>query len=273
MTLLRAIVLGIVQGLTEFLPVSSSGHLILVPSLLGWERQPRSFDVALHLGTTLAVLLYFHRDFVRLGRHGIADIIVHRTRFTRWSPDGRLALLTVLGCVPAVVVGGLLDGWLDAHARSPWLVAVLLVGFGLVMRAAERWARGCGGTERLDPSRALVIGSAQALALVPGVSRSGATIAGGMFLGLSRQAAARFSFLLSAPIVVAAAVKELPELRHAAAQGVSAAELAAGCLVSFAAGLLAIHLLLRYVAGHRLNVFVWYRIAFAVLAIALLSRR
>ena len=273
MTLLRAIALGIVQGLTEFLPISSSGHLILVPALLGWERQPRSFDVALHLGTTLAVLLYFHRDFVRLARHGIIDIIAHRTRIARWSADGRLGLLTVLGCVPAVIVGGLLDGWLEAHARGPWLVAALLVVFGLVMLAAERWAHGCWGMERLDPGRALMIGSAQALALLPGVSRSGATIAGGMFMGLSRETAARFSFLLSAPIVVAAGVKELPELRHASAQGVSAAELAAGCLVSFAVGLLAIHLLLRYVAGHRLNVFVWYRISFAVLAVVLLSLR
>lgn len=273
MTVFRAIVLGLVQGLTEFLPVSSSGHLILVPRLLGWQEQPLSFDVALHLGTALAVLLYFRRDFVRLAHYGVADLARHRAAVARWSPFGRLALLIVLGCVPAVIVGGLFNDTIEAHARGAWSVALLLVVFGLVMLAAERWARGSCGIERLDAPRALLIGTAQALALLPGVSRSGATIAAGMFSGLSREAAARFSFLLSAPVVVAAGVRELPDIRHAATQGVSGAELAAGFLASFAVGVLAIHALLRYMAVRTLRIFVWYRFAFAALVLLILGLR
>lgn len=271
MTVLHAIVLGLVQGLTEFLPISSSGHLIVVPRMLGWDEQPLSFDVALHLGTTLAVLLYFRRDVIQLVRRGLADAVAHRQRVRCWSPLGRLGLLIVLGCIPAVIVGGLFNNWIEAHARAPWLVASLLVLFGLVMLAAERWLDGSRTIERLDAPRTLLIGCAQALALLPGVSRSGATISAGMFAGLSRETAARFSFLLAAPVIVAAGVKELPDIRHAADQGVSHAALAAGFAVSFIVGLATVHALLRFVARHPLNLFVWYRFAFAALVLIVLG--
>lgn len=271
MTVLHAIVLGLVQGLTEFLPVSSSGHLVLVPRMLDWQPHPLSFDVALHAGTMLALLLYFGRDIGRLARHGVADALRHRHRTGRWSPYGRLALLIALGSVPAVLVGGLLGDWIETNVRDAWSVAALLVLFGLVMLAAERWAEAASGLERLDARRALLVGCAQALALAPGVSRSGATISAGMFAGLSRATAARFSFLLAAPVVAAATVKELPNLRHASAEGVSGAALAAGVLVSFAVGLLAVHALLRYASARTLRLFVWYRLAFAALALLVLG--
>lgn len=271
MTLLHAIVLALLQGLTEFLPISSSAHLILVPRMLGWPAQPLSFDVALHQGTTLAVLLYFRRDFVPLARQGVGDALRHRWRLAAWSPLGRLALLVVLGCVPAVIVGGLFGEVIEERVREAYvLICALLVLFGLVMLAAERWAAADSALDRLDGPRALVVGVAQTLALIPGVSRSGATIAAGMFAGLTRETAARFSFLLSAPIVVAAGVASLPDLRLAGAEGVGAGELLVGVALSFVSGLLAIHVLLRYVARHSLHIFVWYRIAFALLALAVL---
>jgi undecaprenyl-diphosphatase len=273
MSVFHAVVLGIVQGLTEFLPVSSSGHLIVVPRMLGWEEQPLAFDVALHLGTTLAVLLYFWRDFVRLTRHGLGDIVTRRLRIDCYSPFGRLAVLIVVGCVPAVIVGGLFNTWIEDNARQAWLVATMLVVFGLVMLAAERWGDSASGLERLNMRRSLLIGAGQAMALIPGVSRSGTTIAAGMFSGLSRATAARFSFLLAAPVIVAAGIKELPDIRHASAQGVSGGALAAGFLVSFAVGLLTVHLFLRYVASHPLSAFVWYRFGFAALVLLLLGLR
>jgi undecaprenyl-diphosphatase len=273
MTPARAVLLGLIQGLTEFLPVSSSGHLIVIPRLLGWAPQPLSFDVALHLGTALAVLLYFRRDFVQLVRGGVVDIVTHGVHVRRWSPVGRLGLLVALGCVPAVIVGGPFGGRIEEHTRSPWLTVTMLVVFGLVMLAAERWAHAACGYERLDARRALLVGAAQAAALVPGVSRSGATIAAGMFAGLTRETAARFSFLMAAPVILAAGVKELPDLRHAPAEGVSAVALTTGFLVSFAVGLATVHLLLRYVAARSLRVFVWYRFVFAALAVVVLTLR
>lgn len=273
MTVLHAIVLALVQGLTEFLPVSSSGHLVLVPRLLGWNEQPLAFDVALHVGTTGAVLLYFHRDFIRLIRCSVGDALTHGVQLSRWSAYGRLALLIILGCVPAVFVGGLFSGWIEQHARATPVVATLLIAFGLVMLAAERWSNETSGLEKLDRRRVLAIGMAQALALFPGVSRSGITIATGMFCGLSRATAARFSFLLAAPVIVAAGVKELPEIRHAADQGVGVDALLAGMAVAFISGFLAIHLLLKYVASRPLHIFVWYRIGFAVFAVVTLAAR
>jgi undecaprenyl-diphosphatase len=273
MSVLHAIVLGIVQGLTEFLPISSSGHLIAVPALLGWEEQPLAFDVALHLGTMLAVLLYFWRDFALLIRHGLADLARHGARVRSYSTYGRLALLILLGCVPAVIVGGLFNSWIEANVRDVRLVAVLLAVFGLLLLAAERWHAAPSGIERVDAKRTLLIGVAQAMALFPGVSRSGTTIAVGMLSGLSRAAAARFSFLLSAPVVVGAGLRELPDIRHAAAQDVSTTALATGFIAAFVSGLAAVHLLLRYLATRPLSVFAWYRFAAAGVILAVLALR
>lgn len=270
MSLLHAIVLGVIQGLTEFLPVSSSGHLVIVPRMLGWGEHPRAFDVALHQGTLLATLLYFRRDFIRLTVDGVHDAVRHGTHFARFSPYGRLAWLIVLGCLPAVLIGALFGSWIDAHAGRVWLVALFLVLFGVLMLIAERVRRpdvSSSSMERVDTRRSVLIGAAQAVALLPGVSRSGITIATGMFAGLSRETAARFSFLLSAPVILGAGLKDLPDIRHASEQGINGTELAAGFVVSFVVGLAAMHFLLRYVARYSLAAFTGYRVAIAALAV------
>ena len=269
MSLLHAIVLGVIQGLTEFLPVSSSGHLVIVPRMLGWGEHPRAFDVALHQGTLLATLLYFRQDFVRLTVDGVHDAMQHRTHFARFSPYGRLAWLIVLGCLPAVLIGALFSSWIDAHADRAWLIALYLVLFGGLMLIAEQVRQpdmSSSGVERVDARRSLMIGAAQAVALLPGVSRSGITISTGMFAGLSRETAARFSFLLAAPVILGAGLKDLPDIRHASEQGIGGGELAAGFVVSFVVGLAAVHFLLRYVARYSLSAFAAYRVAIAALA-------
>lgn len=273
MSVFEAVLLGLVQGLTEFLPVSSSGHLVLLPRLLGWDPHPLSFDVTLHLGTMLAVLLYFRTDFVQLTCCTIRDAISHRHGLHRWSAMGRLGLLIILGSIPAALVGGLLGDVIEEHARSAWLVAVLLVAGGLLMLAAEKWGQAEAGLERLDGARTLVVGIAQACALLPGVSRSGATISAGMLSGLARPAAARFSFLLAAPVILGAGLKELPNIRNAAAEGVGWDALFLGCLISFLAGVAAIHGLLRYVATRSLAAFAWYRFGLALVIVVLLVWR
>lgn len=283
MTPLYALVLGIVQGLTEFLPISSSGHLLIVPRLFGWEEQPLAFDVALHIGTLTAVLVYFFRDWVALARSGLADLRAHGLRLTAWSAHGRLLLLIALGTVPAVVVGLLLSDAED-RLRTPAVVGAMLILVGSIMAAAERFAnrprqgaittsaQGSELEKRLSPVRALVIGVAQAFALVPGVSRSGATISAGMFSGLSRATAARFSFLIATPITLAAAAKELPQLRTAAEQGVSRGEIGLGVAASALVGLLAISALLRFLATRPLYPFSIYRVIVGVLVLLFLAR-
>src|SRR5215208_6823083 len=265
MTLWHAIVLGIVQGLTEFLPISSSGHLLLVPELLGWPEQPLAFDVALHIGTTAAVVAYFSHDWWVLIRETLGDLRRHGPHVLRWGPYGRLALLIGVGTVPAVLAGLALSD-LETRLRTPGVVAAMLVLVGGYMAAAERFAprRGSGQLERLTWFGALLIGVAQACALVPGVSRSGATIATGMFTGLGRATAARFSFLMATPVTLAAMVKELPDLRGAAEQGISRAELGAGIIASLLVGVVAIRFLLRYLSARSLYPFVVYRLGLAV---------
>ena len=268
MTPFRALVLGIIQGLTEFLPISSSGHLLLAPRLFGWSEQPRAFDVALHIGTLFALALYFRRDWWELGRALQADVRHAGLRLGRWGPQGRLALLLVLATVPAVIAGTLLAEVAD-RLRAPGITAAMLVAVGLMMAATERWARHPAGAtlDRLTLLRAAAVGVAQACALVPGVSRSGITITTGMLTGLSRATAARFSFLLCLPITLAAAVKELPALHGAHATGASALDLGIGIAASFAVGLLAIAFLLRFLAARSLYPFVWYRIALAAVVV------
>lgn len=275
MTPLQALILGIVQGLTEFLPISSSGHLLLVPHFFGWPEQPLAFDVALHTGTLLAVVIYFHRDWTRLLLATARDLRCHGPTVRRWGPPARLTLLIGLGTVPAVVVGLLVSG-IEDRLRAPGVVAATLVLGSAYMAAAEWWSARRGGRDctmaAMTPDRALLVGVAQAAALVPGVSRSGSTIATGMFAGLGRASAARFSFLLATPITLAAAVKEAPSLRDAAAQGISGVEIGIGILASFAVGVVAIAFLLRYLAARPLYVFVWYRLALAAVVIAVLAR-
>jgi len=275
MTPLHALVLGIIQGLAEFLPISSSGHLLIVPHLLGWEEQPLAFDVALHIGTLTTILVYFRRDWIELVSASLRDLAAHGLRISRWGAGGKLMLLIALGTVPAVLVGLGLSN-VEERLRTPGVVAAMLVLVSGVMAAAERWSarhpHDEGAYGRLTPRRVLLVGIAQACALVPGVSRSGATISAGMFAGLGRATAARFSFLLATPVTLAAAVKELPELRHASDQGISLLEIGIGISASLVVGVAAITLLLRYLQNRTLFPFIWYRVVLAAVIVATLVR-
>jgi undecaprenyl-diphosphatase len=257
----RALVLGLVQGLTEFLPVSSSGHLLLVPVLLGWPDQGIAFDAAVHLGTALALLVYFAPELARLARDARAGDAAAR----------RLALAVALGTVPAGLAGLALEDLIAARLRSGSVVAASLVGWGLVLAWADR--RAARGRVRelreVGVARALVVGCAQALALVPGTSRSGVTLAAGLFLGLDRATAARFAFLLGLPITGAAGALKTLDLARVGVPGGELAPLLVALLASFAAGLAAVWFLVRYLRQRTLTVFVVYRIALGALVLLL----
>jgi undecaprenyl-diphosphatase len=267
MDLVQAAVLGVVQGLSEFLPISSSGHLIMVPFLLGWPPHSQAFDLALHVGTLIALLWFFWTEWLTLIRGFFSGLFSAQTR--RDDPAWRMALLVLLGSIPAGLIGVGAEQPIEDLLRSPVLNAVLMIVFALVMLVADRVAtlkRSVGDVGWPD---ALTMGLAQALALMPGVSRSGITITTGLFLGLDRAAAARFSFLLSGPIIAAAAVWKLR-------QGVPSNELGAvmlGATVSAVVGFLAIGFLLRYLQRNTLMVFVVYRIVFALLVIGVALAR
>ncbi len=262
----RAALLGLVQALTEFLPISSSGHLVVAAELFGDELNDLTFDVGLHLGTTAAVLLYFRRDWVLFATSMRRDLRAHGGRVGSWRPRSRLALLIALATVPAVCAGAAIQLALEDGLREPLLVGVMLIAVGLVIWVLDRAAR-TSRLHDLGPRGALLIGVAQAAALVPGVSRSGATIAAGRGLGLRREAAARFSFLLSAPVVVGAGVVLLGEALLGSEQ-VAWGPLLFGALVAAAMGLAVIRWLLAFVRHHSLSVFVWYRLAAGVAVLA-----
>jgi len=265
-TLFEAIVLGIVQGLAEFLPISSSGHLILVPWVLGWREHGLTFDLALHLGTSVALLAYFWRDWVTLVRAVLAGLV---RPDARKSDHWRLAWLIVIGCIPAGVVGVLFEDVIESALRSPTQIAVLLIVFGLVLLAADRIGKRSRHLQQVTLTDALVIGFAQVLALAPGVSRSGITMTAGLFRGLDRGSAARFSFLLSAPITVAAALYKLRVLVRQPPAGAELVMFLAGIVAAAIVGALAIGFMLRYLQRQPVDLFVWYRVAAGVLVLGL----
>lgn len=272
---LHAIVLGIVQGLAEFLPISSSGHLILVPWLFGWEELTgpgnadfnRTFDVALHLGTFLGAAAYFRADLVRLARAAGASVRARRVE----DADQRLAWLLALSAVPGAVVGALLESTVGDHLGQIWLLAVLLVVFGLVLLVADRLP----GDRDVDGFRltdAAVMGLAQAAALVPGVSRSGVTISAGRVLRFGRDAAARLSFLMSLPIIAGAGVYQGAQV--VADGGLppgTAPAFAWGMAASAVTGALAVWLVLRVIRSRSFLPFVIYRVVVGVAVLALLA--
>lgn len=270
MNLVAAALLGVVQGLTEFLPVSSSAHLILARAFFGWDADAFGlpFDVACHVGTLLAVVVFFRSDLTAMVR------ALPHAFSARPGADGRRLWLIAIGTIPVVIVGALI--WSDAveHAtRTPLVAAImLLVGAGLLLGVERLGARGAG-EERLTPGGALVIGTAQTIALVPGVSRSGVTIAAGMALGLRRDAAARFTFLLSVPAILAAAVKEGLELRHLAFGAADAQLFAVGFVTSAVVGYITVKYFIRFLATHRLDVFAWYRVGLAAVTFVWLGTR
>lgn len=263
-TLIQAIAMGLVQGLTEFLPVSSSGHLIAVPALLGWNDpfiESLAFSVMLHLATLLALLLYFRADWVRLIPAWFASL---RERSIGADPDRRLAWLLVVSTVPAVIVGVLLNDLIEGAFREPRLVAVTLVIGGAILWLADRVGRRTERVDGLSFGGAFGIGAAQALALVPGISRSGISISAGLFAGLDRESAARFSFLMAAPITAGAGAWEARRLvTGEAGVDVPLGAFLAGMAAAVVAGLVAISVLLRYLRSHPTTVFVVYRVVLA----------
>jgi undecaprenyl-diphosphatase len=258
-SVLAAAVLGVVQGVTEFLPISSSAHLILARAFFGWNAEELgvAFDVACHVGTLVAVVLFFRAD--------LAAMVAALPRvFDRQpGPDARRIRLIIVGTVPIVVVGLLWADWLETSARTPLVAAVaLFVGAGLLL-VIERLGRHGHGEDVLSPSGALAIGLAQSAALVPGVSRSGATIATGMVLGLRREVAARFTFLMSIPAILAAAAKKGLELSPSTFGAHEAVLFVVGMVTSAIVGYLTVKYFVRFLATHSLDVFAWYRVVLA----------
>lgn len=259
MTTARAIVLGVLQGLGEFLPISSSGHLIVVPWLMGWPDSGLAFDVALHLGTLVAVAYAFWRDWVRLVTAGLKGLFAGRP-FA--DPDSRMLFYLAFATVPGALAGLALDDWAETVFRSPALVALSMAIVGLILWAADRRAAAAGPDEPISLRDALLIGAAQAFAIIPGTSRSGATISMALFLGHRREAAARFSFMLALPITFGAALVKVPDLFES---GADVGPVLAGMVAACLSGLLAIRFLLAYVRTRTYRPFVYYRLAFAVL--------
>src|ERR687894_364918 len=267
--LLQAVFMGVMQGLTEFLPVSSSGHLLLSQHFLGMdkERFGLPFDAAIHTGTVLAVVRFFRRDLLSMSRAFVRSL--PRPDFS--DPEVRLAYLILVATVPAGLIGFFFEDFFATQARSPWVVVFNLVFVGALFLVAEAVGRKTESASKLGPLGAFGVGLAQAAALVPGVSRSGATITLGLFLGLRREEAARFSFLMSVPVTAAAGLS----LAEAAGEGMDSHEAAmfvVGSVTSGVVGYLAIRFLLGFLAKHSLRVFAYYRFALAaVVAVVLLS--
>jgi len=263
--LLEAALLGVVQGLTEFLPVSSSAHLILARSFFGWnsEQFGLPFDVACHVGTLTAILVYFRRDIGALLR-GVPGLFAPAT-----DPAARQLWFIALATIPAVLVGGLLGDAIDA-ARTPAVIVVTLSVVGVLMVVAERAGAHARQADSLSLVETLAVGAAQASALIPGVSRSGATITMGLFLGLTRESAARFSFVLGVPAMVGAATLEGAKLAMADVpmDAATAQVFVVGMVVSGVVGYLTVKFFLRYLVNHTLNAFVAYRLALAAVTLA-----
>lgn len=274
MPILHAVVLGLVQGLSEFLPISSSGHLILVPWLFGWndftgsdaESVKKAFDVSLHLGTLVAVVAYFRRDLVVYVREGLR-LVAARQRPA--NVEGRIAWLLVLATVPAALVGALFEEWIDERLGKPWIIAVSLIGFGLLLWWADRRI-GHRSLEEFRAADALLVGAAQALALNPGTSRSGITITAARQIGFDRDAAARLSFLMSLPVIAGAVVLKLGRLIADGIPDGLLAPMIAGIVTSAISGWLAVWGTMRLIRTRSFAPFVAYRMfAGAVVLIVL----
>lgn len=266
MELLRAVILGAVQGLTEFLPISSSGHLILVPALFRWPDQGLAFDAGLHLGTLAALLVYFWRDWWEMALAGLGDLFDGRLLRGQPNEPTKLLLLIALATLPAAIVGLAFDSWIEENLREPWIVAISLAIVATLMLIADRRGamhRTVGATNLAD---AILVGLAQACALVPGVSRSGATITAGLARGFTRNDAARFAFLLGTPTIAGAAMLKLSDITTS---GAEFHRFLAGAATSAVVGFIAIHFFLRYLRASNLVPFVAYRYALALATVVI----
>jgi undecaprenyl-diphosphatase len=264
MSILHAVILAIIQGITEFLPISSSGHLILVPRLLGWKDQGLEFDAAMHIGTLAAVVAYFRPQLVAMTRAWIAS-----TR-GQHSPDGHLAWAVLWGTIPVGLVGLLFNDYIEQHFRSPLLIAVTTAGFGVLLWLADRLGRRQRDEYSVSWGDAAIIGLSQALALVPGTSRSGVTMTAGLGVGLTREAAARYSFLLAVPGTALAGAYET--LRMACAHSfISWQPVVVGIVVAGITGFLCIHFLLRFIQRIGMLPFTLYRLLLAAVIVYALA--
>lgn len=268
---LEALVLGIVQGLTEFLPISSTGHLILTEEVLGIPEGKFGlpFDAAIHLGTLAAVLVYF-----RVTIAGVVAAWFASLPGLRWNqtPQSKLAWLLLLGTIPAVIAGILIEDTAEHELRAPELVGAMLILFCIPMIVAERWAKGRREIDDANPRDALLMGIAQSVALIPGVSRSGMTISAGMLAGFRREEAASFAFLLSAPVIAGAGGKQIFDLIRNGSSSRSGLEVyVVGLVTAAVVGYLAVAFLMQYLRGNSLMSFVIYRVVLGSLVLALVA--
>ncbi|MCE5259310.1 MAG: undecaprenyl-diphosphatase UppP [Chloroflexi bacterium] len=262
MNFLQALVLGIIQGLTEFLPVSSSGHLVVVPWLLGWPQPDVMFDAMLHLGTVVALLVAFWRDIIKLIVGWFNSI------FKRGQPtlEGRLAWLLILSAVPAAILGFLFNDLFESLFGTPRLVAILLLVTAFILWVSEKLSKRERTLESLTWVDALLMGMAQGIAIAPGISRSGATLASGLIRGLKREDTARFSFLMAIPVIIGASGYKLLDASITSSQlGI----LLVGFLAALISGFLVIRAFLNFVRGHSLKPFAWYCACAGVAALVL----
>jgi undecaprenyl-diphosphatase len=263
MTLLQAIVFGAVQGLTEFLPISSTAHLILLPWFMGWNDPGLEFDVALHLGTLVALLVYFRAEWLALAR-SFVDLLRGNTK----APNVRLVIFLVLATIPGGLAGLLLEDFVETRLRHPLVISAALIVLAGVLVIAERVGRRETTMENMSLADALTVGCAQAIALIPGVSRSGITITAALFRGMTRPAAARFSFLLSTPIIGGAVTKQMSDLLSTGVPQSEVPNFFAGIVAAGIVGYAAIAFLLRYLATRNTFVFVYYRVLLGIVVAA-----
>jgi undecaprenyl-diphosphatase len=264
--LFQSIVLGIVQGLTEFLPISSSAHLRIVPAILGWEDPGAAFTAVCQLGTEAAVLIFFRQELWAIARKWLSG----PRRYE--DPDVRLGWFLIVATIPIGILGFIFRDDIETGARNLWLVGTVLIVFALVLGYADRVGQHRRDTEQLSARDGVLIGLAQSLSLVPGVSRSGATMSAGLLLGLQRPAAARFSFLLAVPAVVASGLFELKDVITGDERSTTAfGNVMVATVIAFVVGYAAISWLLRYLAHHSVNVFVVYRVLLGSTVLILLT--
>ena len=258
MTIFKCVILGIIQGIAEFLPISSSAHLILIPYLLGWSESSLAFDVALHFGTMMAVLLIFFKDWWNLFVGAIKNV-----KSKKKSTEGKMFWYLVVATIPGALIGFLLDDVIENVIRNRiYIIALALAIMGLLIYLGDKWAsrhyKKETDFEDITLKQAIIIGFSQAFAIIPGFSRSGTTILAGRLLGIKKEAITKFTFLLSVPIIAGATILKVPEL-------VFTKEVIIGILVSFAVGVLTIKFLLNYIKKHDFSVFAFYRVVLAII--------
>jgi undecaprenyl-diphosphatase len=268
---IQALVMGLVQGLTEFIPVSSSGHLVLVPWLFGWKDpfiDSVAFTVILHMGTLLALLVYFWRDWMTLIPAGLAAV---RDRSLNNDPNRKMALMLVVATIPAVLVGPIFESKFEELVREPARIALMLCVGAAILWLADRWGSKERDMESLTFRESLIIGVAQVVALVPGISRSGVSISAGLFLGLTRESAARFSFLMATPVIGGAGVWEARKfLTHEAGPSPEMNVIVIGFLTALVSGFLAIRFMLAFLRRQPVTAFVVYRVIAAIAVLLIL---